>query len=276
MADQSTGLLDVSSNASPIYTLFDTVETDRLTEEHLLGIASGVLGMVHVRGFGAAEQCAEIMRSLDEHPLGQYDEKVVWPPVAKLGPAAYDFYGALELNDAYWEHADKARKIRRTLLHGTDPLDHAVDRLRLAWGAEVLPASSKGRPLFAGMAREIGAGMKMHFDEIVRELPGALDFQPISQIAFNWYVSTAEGGGDTAVYRRRWSPSDEAHRDGYGWFEEMVAAEPVASARPETGDVLLFDPRNYHVIRPNRGAGRRVSLSFFLGLSARGPLHYWS
>lgn len=277
MADVLTPpLLDMSTNASPIFTLFETEVVDEITADHLLRLASGVLGAVRVRGFGTAEQCAQIMSTLDDHPMGGYDEAVVYPPVAKLGPAAYDFYGAHELNADYWQQAAGAAKIRSTLLGGTDPLDHATSRLRKAWNGPTVPATSGGRPLFAGMIRETTTGMKMHFDEIERELPGALDPRPVCQLAFNWYVSMPEGGGDTVVYRRRWMPSDEAHRDGYGWAESMVDGVPFATARPETGDVIIFDPRNYHVVRPNSGDGRRVSLSFFLGVTGRGELVYWS
>ena len=267
---------DMSSNPSPIYTLFDAEVVDELRADHILRLASGVLGAVRVRGFGSPEQCAAIVKSLDDHPLGSYDEAIVYPPVAKLGPAAYDFYGACDLTDEYWQHADDAAAVRSILLDGTDPLAYAVDRIRAAWDGPVAPATANGRPLFAGMVRETTTGMKMHFDEIVRELPGALDEQPVSPLAFNWYLSMPEAGGDTWVYRRRWSPADEERRDGYGWDEDMVAHEPVASARPESGDAILFDPRNYHLVRANRGAGRRLSLSFFLAVSGRGGLIYWS
>ncbi|MEU8925304.1 2OG-Fe(II) oxygenase [Kitasatospora sp. NPDC048545] len=269
-------LEDVSSNGSPIYTLFDAERTTDLDGGHLLRLASGVLGAVLVEGFAPAELCAAVMKGLDDHPLGAYDEAVVFPPVAKLGPAAYDFYGARELNAEYWGNAEQARAIRSTLLDGADPLEYAVDRFRSVWPGPVAPASCAGRPLFAGMIREVTTGMKMHWDEIVRELPGALDEEPVAQLAFNWYLSMPERGGDTQVYKRRWSPADEDHRDGYGWAERMVEREPTAAVRPAAGDAVLFDPRNYHLVRPCAGEGRRVSLSFFLGVTASGRLLYWS
>lgn len=269
-------LEDVSSNGSPIYTLFDAETTDDLRPDHLQRLASGVLGAVRVRGFGPAEMCSKIMTALDEHPLGAYDAEVVYPPVAKLGPAAYDYYGARELNRDYWHSAEESAAVRTTLLDGADPLGHAVERFRSVWPGPVAPATCQGRPLFAGMIREISTGMKMHWDEIVRELPGALDTEPVCQLAFNWYLSMPEGGGDTWVYRRRWSPADEKYRDGYGWAEEIVADEPAAAVRPEAGDAIVFDPRNYHLVRASEGEGRRVSLSFFLGVTGQGELLYWS
>ena len=266
---------DVSTNDSPIYTLFDTETTDALTRDHLLRLAAGVLGAVRVTGFSSRDDCAAVMDALADHALGSYDHHLIWPPIAKLGPAAYDFYGTGSLDDRYWDVAAESVAVRSTLLRGGDPLDAAFARVRTAWGDDVVPATCRGRPMFAGMIREIAHGAKLHFDEIVREFPGALDEPPASFLTLNWYLSMPESGGETSVYRRRWRPADERYRDGYGYTAEVVAGEPVAVVRPEVGDAVIFDSRNLHAVGPVAG-GRRVSLSFFLGVTGRGPLTAWS
>jgi hypothetical protein len=130
--------------------------------------------------------------------------------------------------------------------------------------------------MFAGMVREINHGARMHFDEVVREFEGVMDELPISQLAFNCYLAMPEEGGESVVFRRRWQPGDEAHRDLYGYQQYLAAGEPACEVRAEVGDGVLFDPRNYHIVRPNVGQGRRVTLSFFVGISAQGALHIWS
>ncbi|MEU7554386.1 2OG-Fe(II) oxygenase [Streptomyces sp. NPDC044571] len=269
-------LLDVSTNASPIFTLFDAETVDELTRDHILRLAVGTLGAVRIRGFSTPEECAAIMEGLDHREFGAYDENLIFPPIAKIGPAAYDFYGAHTLTDEYWRIAEEAVRLRGRLHHGRDPLDLAVDRVSRAWGDAVVPARSRGRDLFAGMIREIPSGAKLHFDEIVREFPGILDETPASFLTLNWYLSMPESGGETRVYRRRWRPADEIHRDGYGYDEKVVEGEPVAEVAPRAGDAVLFDSRNLHAVNAIGGAGRRVSLSFFLGVTGRGPLEIWS
>jgi hypothetical protein len=93
------------------------------------------------------------------------------------------------------------------------------------------------------MIREISNGAKLHFDEITREFPGVLDETPASFLTLNWYLSMPETGGETSVFRHRWRPADERHRDGYGYgyAETVVADEPVATVRPDTGDAVIFD-----------------------------------
>jgi hypothetical protein len=271
------GRENVSSNQTPIYVLFDAETVDsaaQLTRDHLVRLASGTLGAVVVRNFGTPRECAGVLRGLDTCPMGSYDEEIVVPRIPK--PAAYDHYDAHGLGDAYWQDARESARHRSVLLDGTDPLRPALDRVRSAWGGEMRPATTDGREMYAGMVRETTGGMKMHWDEIGREMPGTLDEPVIAQLGFNWYLSMPEAGGATRIYRRRWLAGDEAYRDGYGYAEELAKDESSVLVRPGAGDAVLFDPRNYHAVRGNEGPGRRVALSFFLGITAEGTLTYWS
>ncbi|MEU1085677.1 hypothetical protein ACFYPN_12365 [Streptomyces sp. NPDC005576] len=257
-------------------TLFDSETAPRLTADHITRLAAGAVGSVRIPDFFGVEECMEIMRALESCEMGSYDEQLVQPRIAKLGPAAYDFYGDGGLLPEYWEHAAQSTASRSTLLFGNDPLHTALGLIEDAWGDRVQPATSDGRPMFAGMIREINNGARMHFDEVIREFKGVLDQQPIGQIAFNCHLSTGLEGGEAVAHRRRWAPSDENHRDGYGYDPALVAGEPAASVRADLGDAVFFDPRNYHQVRPVLGGGRRVTLSFFIGVTARGPLLVWS
>lgn len=270
------GLENVSTNDSPIYTLFDAETVEELTREHILRLAVGVLGAVHIKNFSSPDDCADIMKGLESCPLGAYDEALIYPRIAKLGPAAYDFYASGGLDERYWVESERAVAARSTLLRGGDPLEFAVRRIRSAWGDDLVPARCGGRDMFAGMIREIASGAKLHFDEIVREFPGALDETVASFLTLNWYLSMPEEGGETLVWRHPWRPVDEPYRDGYGYSEEVVRDDPFVTVRPSAGDAVIFDSRNYHAVRRVRGNGRRVTLSFFLGVTGRGPLAIWS
>ncbi len=267
---------NVSANDSPIYTLFGAEVTNVLTRDTILRLAVGVAGAVLVKRFLPLHYARDIMCALEDIRLDSYDERLISPPILKLGPAAYDFYGKHALEAAYWEHARRAVRTRQCLLRGSDPMDVAVARLCDAWDGPVELARSRGRSMFAGMIREIREGAKLHFDEITRESPGLLDETPASYLSLNWYFSVPETGGETSVYKHPWHPRDEQHRDGYGYAESVVENDPVATVWPETGDALLFDTRNLHLVRPVNGPGRRVSLSFFLGVTGGGSLQLWS
>ncbi|ANZ18055.1 hypothetical protein [Streptomyces noursei] len=272
---------NIASYGTPVYSLFQAIEVDTLERKNLELLAAGTLGAMRVRDFFTPEQCAEIMRSLEDCEMGSYDEQLVQPRVPKLGPATYDYYTRYadkQLPDAYWEHTEQSNKSRATLLFGGDPLDAATEKIGKAWGGPIANATSEGRAMFAGMIRESIKGVRMHFDEIVREIPGAVDEPPICQLAFNVHLAMPESGGDTTIYRRRWKPTDELpeNRDSYGYAEHIAADEPALTVRAAVGDAMFFDPRNYHIVRPNTAEGRRVTLSFFVGITGSGKLIVWS
>lgn len=275
-ATQTQQLENVASTATPVYTLFDSVVTDALDRDILARIGAGTLAAARIPNFFTPEQCNAVMKGLETCDMGSYDEQLVVPRIAKLGPATYDFYGHSALPAAYWEHTAQSETSRSGLLYGNDPLDEATDKLEKVWGGPVSRATSDGRPLFAGMIREINNSAKMHFDEVVREFPGVVDDTPVCQIAFNCHLSMPASGGESLVYRRAWKPSDEHHRDGYGYDESIVEGEPFAMVEANQGDAVFFDPRNYHLVRPNTSEGRRVTLSFFIGITSSGAMTIWS
>ena len=129
----------------------------------------------------------------------------------------------------------------------------------------------------AGVAREPNGGFQVHFDDALREFSGnLLDANLVAQFAFNLYLSVPELGGETVVWRHRWQPSDESFRlpHSYGYSVDVVGEAELLELKPMIGDALLFDPRNFHAVRPSHGA-RRVALGFAVGLSDSGELLAW-
>ncbi|MFF4231114.1 hypothetical protein [Streptomyces sp. NPDC001820] len=272
---------NLASTASPVFALFKDVEVEAPDREHLALLASGALSAIRVPGFFSSEECQEIMNSLQSCQMGSYDEQRVQPRVPKLGPAVYDYYGGYKngvLPDSYWEHSRQSEESLSRLLFDSDPLDIAMEKLRQIWGQPVSRATSNGRQLFAGMIREINNSMKLHFDDIVREIPGGLDTTPMCQLAFNVHLSMPASGGESVIHQRRWRPTDELpeNRDTYGYAEHIVADDASVSVRAEVGDATFFDSRNYHLVRRNTSDGRRVTLSFFIGVTGMGPIVIWS
>ncbi|WP_049167531.1 hypothetical protein [Corynebacterium propinquum] len=271
------GKLNTSKGSpTPVFTKFGGKCSEELVKQDLVDLAAGTLSSIRVKSFFSKELCTEIMENLQTVELGEYDQQVVSPRIAKLGPAAFDYYIDGGLGEEYWDHRDQSNEVRSALVKEIDPLDQVMEKIGLCWGSEVRKASIGGRHLFSGMIREINDGARIHFDEIERELPNGLDDTPIVQLAFNCHLDMPERGGEATVFRRRWMPHDEDNRDGYGYSYDLVKDEPYISVRAEVGDAVIFDPRNYHRVEPNKSQGRRVTLSFFIGLTADGMLEIWS
>ncbi|CAL9450132.1 L-gamma-glutamyl-L-propargylglycine hydroxylase BesE [Streptomyces sp. enrichment culture] len=259
--------------------LFTAVDAPAFTARHLARLASGTLAAVRVPRFLGPAGCRAVTEALDRLPTAPYDPGRVPTPVLRFGPALNDYRlpsGGLDA-ERYWAEADAARTAWERAAISPDPVAHALDRLGEAWGAPVEPATIGGRAAFGGTAREINAGLLMHYDDINREFPcGLFDQDVIAQLAFNLYVSVASGGGATTVWRHRWDPADEEHRDAYGYRPRAVEGSQCVELPPHLGDGLLFCPAHFHAVAANEGAGRRIAFAFFLGLTSGGRLVVWS
>lgn len=257
-------------------TTFSMITNGDFTAESILSVATGKIGALEVPDFFTESECATILRALQTVELGSYDEQFVVPRINKLGPAAFDFYEDGELDERYWEHAEQSTKSRSRLLDGNDPLNLAIERLAGDWRSPVRLATTADGQLFAGMIRQINNGAKMHYDDVINEFPGVLDPEPVAQLAFNCFLDAPAEGGEATVYRRRWRPEDQDHRDGYGYSAELVADTESVQVPARKGAATLFDPRNYHRVAPNGPNGNRVTLSFFMGLLPDRTLTIWS
>ncbi|WP_055716406.1 hypothetical protein [Streptomyces torulosus] len=258
--------------------LFTDVTSTTLTDRHLATLAAGTLAAVRVPNFLDPAACAAAMEAAGRLPTADYDPARVPTPILRFGPALNDYRtpgGELDAG-RYWHDAEAARRAWQRAGMRPDPISIALARLGTAWGAAVSPATIGGRPVFGGTLREINAGALIHYDDINREFPhGLFDQDTVCQLAFNVWVAVPETGGSTTVWRHRWEPADEHHREAYGYRPEAVEHCQQVTVAPQLGDALLFNPANYHAVAPNPG-GRRIAFAFFLALNTTGQLIAWS
>jgi hypothetical protein len=255
--------------------LFGAQTESPLTRDTLLRLAAGTLGAIRIPDMLTAQACARLTGRLDQTEFSTYDERRIWPPIAKFGPAVYDYYLDGELRPEYWTDARKAEQQWARAVGDEDPMEALIGQLAAAWGGPVTRATVGGQELFAGMVRELKGDPRMHFDEVVREFPGVFDHTPIAQLGFNCYISLPEDGGELNVFRRRWRPTDDADRVGFGWSQTIAVQEPSLTLTPVLGEGILFDTRNYHFITPST-VGRRLTLAFFVGVTAENRLIVWA
>jgi hypothetical protein len=258
--------------------LFTALDIPDVTDRHLANLAAGTLVAVRVPGFLDMAACQATMAALDRLPTADYDPGRVPNRIVRFGPALNDYRGADGHLDAqrYWHDAEAASAAwHRRGMH-PDPIAVCMARLGSAWGAAVTPATINGRAVFGGTLREINAGTLIHYDDINREFPTGLFDQDITaQLAFNAWAAVPASGGVTTIWRHRWKPADEQHRDAYGYRPGAVQHCQHVRLAPGLGDGLLFNPANFHAVEPIPG-GRRIALAFFLGLTTTGRLIAWS
>jgi hypothetical protein len=248
-----------------------------LSRADIESLFTGAVPAILVSGYLNHENCRDILAALSVLRMMSYDPQRVEPPIARFGPALNDYRDAGTLSCNYWSDASAARRSWTRAAFDPDPLVLCMSRLAEAWTGSVRPATIGGRKLFAGTIREINHGARVHFDEIVREYPaGLLDHGIVGQLAFNAFLSTPVKGGETVIWRRRWHPNDERARIGYGYDPTVTEGYDYVEVKACVGDAVLFDPRNYHAVIAAGNDARRITLSFFIGLTDREEVLLWS
>lgn len=270
-----------SKTADPPDPLFTarSVPAAALSREHIAELAGGGFTALLVKGFLPEDLCRTAMAAIADpaFPMDRYDRKRVDPPIARFGPVLNDYKDGRQLRPEYWTDVMWARDAWRARMQDADPLGFSTARLAGAWQGPLRPARVAGRDLFVGAVREINHGALVHFDDIRREYGTDLfdEGAPVVQLAFNAWISVPRRGGVTRIWRHRWDPADNASRNGYGYHRDVVGGTQEISLSAGLGDALLFDPRYFHAVDPG-SAGRRVAVTFFLGLTSRGELIMWS
>ncbi|MEV7069034.1 hypothetical protein AB0N97_40655 [Streptomyces collinus] len=254
----------------------DVLRVSRLTRSALVEIFSERVTMVQVGQAFAEKKCRLAVDEITEAGTGEYDRRLVFPPIAKLGPAVNEFDATTALPAHYWTEAARAERFWQTTCWGEELRSLALTAVGQAWGTPVVRMTNSGRRLYAGMVREINHGTHVHFDDAVHECPElSAPVDLIGQIAMNVFLAVPDEGGETHVWRRRWQSGDETRRRGYGYEDALVAGQESATVRPHVGDVLLLGSRWFHKVAPSSG-GRRITLSFCLGMTAAGRIVTWS
>jgi hypothetical protein len=246
----------------------------RAPEKGLMeGLASGDHAIVVLKGLIPE---AEFGRDR-ERILGLFDRAVTTSysngRLTTVGPYLAKFAGD---RPAYFAAAAEAAAT--TAEAGIDLARRTRGRLAEVLGlAGFEPAAEPDGTRFADHNIRIYADdveTPLHNDNIMRDMAG----DPLSLNALTSHfscvvcVQECDSGGHLELYRKPWEPDDEQYkiRGGFGYDTAVVDGVESLRFKPETGDVYLFDPTQYHAIE--RVAGReRVTLGFFFGFRDAAP-----
>lgn len=256
---------------------FFAVTSSAFKRDQIADLAAGRCAAIRVPDFVPRTLCEQTLRALESAPFDTYGRQRVDPPVMRFGVGVSDHRTDGVVADSYWDALEGHRAAWGGLGLPFDPFQECRDALGAEWPAAVRVGHRGGREMGGGVAREPNHGFQVHFDDALREFSGnLLDETLVAQFAFNLYLSVPEDGGETVVWRHRWDPADEAYRleQSYGFSRSVVGDAESFELKPKVGEALLFDPRNYHAVRPSRG-GRRIALGFSMGLTATGELLTW-
>lgn len=233
---------------------------------------------IRIPNFYGQSECENFSKTTLEQGFDYY--KDVHPKIGRIGITQFE-----HSNDeprVYFSKVAKASQVRDTIFKNSNinPLEHMINLLRYETGLRAgIANDAKFGVYFSGLIRHIKEA-SLHFDFAQYDAPDYSINNVVNQLAFNIYFQSSEHGGECVVYNQQWQPglfeNDRlsGHSGSYGYSSEVTKGAECFFIKPKTGDLWLFNSRNFHKIL--YGSGTRLSFSSFIGLTDKNELVLWS
>jgi hypothetical protein len=254
---------------------WDIVTAATLTEPLLRSVVDNQVAAVRIDGFASPERCNAAAQSLRSYDFTEING------VPKIGLSRTELWHLPDGEARYLAAVGKADAQRREILASSgDFLPEVLALFARAWppGARVLTSEGDDRPYFAGILRSL-KGNLLHVDWDPVDAPHWASGKVSAQLSWNLYLQTSETGGEVTLYRKLWQAADETHKRtdaSYGYRDSVVAGCECARITPRTGQLVVFNTRNFHRVEPVRGASARFTITSAIGvLPPSGELVLW-
>jgi len=252
----------------------------RQISELLNRVADGESPLGILRAYLPGDVALEQSRRVRSHRLLSAYERA--PEIKKLGSPYYDAVRTAKTEAEYWCTASQAiSQIRAMFAPQLAPIDSIRLDLQDFGRQDVNPLrNALGQVAFAGLARVFdSAGTLPHCDRLDWDAPRErFRGTPTSQVAANVYLEVPEVGGEIEIWDL--VPSFEEHEglsiaNSYG-LDRRKLGPPAWVVKPRTGDVVFFDARCVHAVRPSTHGLRVTSSAFLVQFSKHGAFYIYS
>ncbi|MBV5301008.1 MAG: 2OG-Fe(II) oxygenase [Methylococcales bacterium] len=252
----------------------------------LLTITNLIQGCVHIVSLDSP-YTGEMLHSIKNNILHQMHISAYAnaPQIKRVGMAYFESIADPEKRNFYYKNAEKwNREIRDACLPFHSPIDYMIFELDIAWPAGCKRAIFNGHKMFSGLTRIFpeGVAAEPHQDILRRDALEIFEKLKISeQIAFNLYVDVPENGGELELWN--WVPTDEEfikyqHHESnlaYGIDRSKIHNSSIIY-KPKAGEMLFFNPKFVHAVRPAL-KGERIAIASFIGyVDGNTELMAWS
>lgn len=191
--------------------------------------------------------------------IGPYLAKYLNIPTARLD----DYFREAHLVDSLFPmNMDLSHYMREQLeyIFGL----HSFERAAEQDGREYAP--------FIVRIHSEGVINTLHNDNVMRDAKskGLLLEQLTYQLSCITCLQECDKGGELRLYQKQWNSEDEKYKikKGIGYDSEVVKGKPCFVFKPQTGDIYLMNPTNYHQVEQVAGKDR-ITLGFFIGFFDR-------
>ena len=255
-------------------TKWQTLNDCEMNQKNLQALLRNDIPSIRISQFASSEECNKLALAIEKVGFDFY--KNVEPPIGRIGITQFEHRNSGKLR--YFDAVKKAQiTYNQVTSFSFDPLKRLATILRQNVSNQVQTAYEKevGEYYFAGLIRHINVAL-LHIDFAGLDAPDWGIGNITSQLVWNLYVKAPSQGGICKVYNRQWQSEDEKYKTpgSYGYDYSLIATSEVKHNIPVTGDLVIFNSRNFHEVLP--GIGERITISSFIGKMPGGDLVFWS
>lgn len=250
-------------------------EAESLTISSLFALFHDEIAALRIPHFLANDACSTLIEQIHRYQPEQYTDD---PEMARVGITQAEH---MDKKALYFQRAAEMNNSREAVFEERRAaLLQVIHALRGVWRGQVDVAREEesNQRYFAGLIRIIRR-TRLHFDWAPHDAQDWTIGQISAQLAWNIYLQASEHGGTTRVYHRAWRHEDERYREpgSYAFDLALVQNDAFVEIFPQTGELVLFNSRNYHEVEKAEGTHQRLSISSFVGLLKAGQaLALWS
>ena len=251
--------------------MWKTIEECKLDENNLKLLIDNQIPAIRIKSFATELEAEDLANQLLTHAKKTSSVKTV----TRLGISQYE-QGLVEGKANYFSLVEECNQ---TLDQVTQTTFHPVNRLSNLLKNYIPDVGVLTEPgygsYFAGVGKLRTGHTPVHIDYGPRDAPEWAIGKVKAQLAWNCYLRVPPTGGLLKVWEKPWVPEDEIHavKDTYYHSETVVENARYVLLKPQVGDILLLNSRNFHTVTPCEG---RVAFGSFIGLMPEGSLRFWS
>lgn len=257
---------------------FLCVQAAELTYNDLLDLCTGKIQALQIKKYYPKEIAEKISERILAAETGYY---INAPSIGRIGMAYFEASGKDALLQNYYGDANSnINSIRNFFTPYYSPLDRFRLELQERWLHGCNIENIHDKQMFVGLCRVVDENIDFlpHQDIFSRDATdNKIASSLLSQLSVNIYLQMAPKGGELEMWDLLMSTEeyDRIRQGNYGLPRKAIDGADL-TVMPETGDLILFNAKKFHAVRPSFGE-KRISISCFVGFKGiHKPLTVWS
>lgn len=251
--------------------MWKSIEIPQLSRKSLSLLVDNRLAAVRIRDFASTSELDLLKRGLIENNRLSSSIR----QVTRFGISQYE-EGLKHNKQNYFSLTQRAAQEQKNIFAGSfDPVERFITLLEVhVENTGIMEEPGYGR-YYAGNGKMRQGFSPIHVDFAPQDSAGWAIGGSQNQLAWNLYIDIPQQGGELLIWDKQWQPADDIFQvDGNYYYDEaVVAGQNRLSIKPQRGEILLINTRNFHAVADS---DNRFAFGSFIACLGEGSMMLWS